>query len=62
MQRILVIDDDAMVRAIISATLSKQGFDVFEAEDSRSAIRVLKTISVALIITDIFMPEKMVWK
>ena len=58
MRKILVIDDDAQVRKVISVILSKNGFTVFESGNGCSALSILETEAVDLIITDILMPEK----
>jgi two-component system cell cycle sensor histidine kinase/response regulator CckA len=56
---ILVVDDDAQVRAIAARALADEGFDVLQAPDARSAIGLLHDPvgrQVCLVITDIVMP------
>ena len=57
MARILVVDDDAMVRGTIRASLQRAGHDVVEAGDGLEAIAVLERSEVALVVSDIIMPE-----
>jgi len=58
MARILVVDDDAIARSLLSAALANQGHEVEEARDGREGSALAKTIPFDLVITDIFMPEK----
>lgn len=56
---ILVVDDDAQVRALAARALADQGFDVLQAPDAITAIGLLQdplTPTVCLVITDINMP------
>jgi CheY-like chemotaxis protein len=57
MSRILVIDDESMVRASIEAVLSGRGHAVSLAADGREGLDRLKTGDFDLIITDLIMPE-----
>jgi CheY-like chemotaxis protein len=54
--RILVVDDEPAIRAIVRRILEPAGYEVLEAEDGGDAIRVLNREAVHLVITDIFMP------
>jgi CheY-like chemotaxis protein len=56
MSRILVIDDQAHVRAAIMLSLQTQGFEVVAAENGPSALRVFQASNVDLVIVDVFMP------
>ena len=55
-KRILVIEDDEMIRSLLSEVLSSEGYDVSLAEDGRSGIRLFKQDPHDLVITDIVMP------
>ena len=55
--RILVVDDDADIRALLVELLGRAGFDVDEAAEGRSALRRLYQSPPALVILDITMPE-----
>jgi CheY-like chemotaxis protein len=54
--RILVVDDDPLVRAVTSRVLRFKGYDVSEAVSGQSAIRFLASRCFDLIITDLMMP------
>lgn len=54
--RILVADDDAMVRDVIVKFLSGQGYDVLTANDGLEALQLLSIEDVHLVLTDLKMP------
>ena len=54
----LVVDDDAMVRESVSATLSDLGVEVHEASDGLEGLEVLEHHpEIAVVVTDIAMPR-----
>jgi DNA-binding response OmpR family regulator len=56
--KILLADDDRIVRRIVVAKLSGLGYEVVEAEDGQEALRLLGEGGVPdLLITDSFMPR-----
>jgi len=59
--RALVVDDDAVTRAIIRAGLEEIGYEVDEAVDGSEAIRLLKGDPYALMICDLLMPRLDGW-
>jgi CheY-like chemotaxis protein len=58
MAHILVIDDDAAIRAAISFTLGSAGHTVSLAADGRHALALLRARPVDLVLTDLVMPEQ----
>ncbi len=56
-QRILVVDDEPMVREVVCAYLSREGFKVFEAGTGSQAIGLINTTDPSLIILDVMLPE-----
>ena len=54
---ILVVDDEDLVRNFMSRVLLRAGYVVSSASNGREALTVLKAAAVALVITDIRMPE-----
>lgn len=58
MSKILIIDDEAPVRKMLSKLLMRNGYDVLEAENGKKGIELYKEYDPALIITDLIMPEK----
>ncbi|QDV44886.1 Cyclic di-GMP phosphodiesterase response regulator RpfG [Stieleria neptunia] len=55
--RILIVDDDPIIRQMISSTLRQGGFEVVTAEDGRGALERLKEGNTRLVISDWQMPE-----
>jgi len=58
MAKILVIDDEKIVRMAITHKLKKEGHEVIEAEDGEEGIEKYREDPADLIITDIIMPNK----
>ena len=57
MARILVIDDDPQVRAMLRQMLERAGYEVVDARDGKEAIKRYHEERVDLVITDLIMPE-----
>ena len=58
MKRILVIDDEELVRFSISEILSNEGYEVVKAENGVQGVALQKAQPFDIIITDMIMPEK----
>ena len=56
MARILFIDDDEHVRAILRDMLQRAGYEVMEAVNGKQGLRLFYEHPADLIITDILMP------
>jgi DNA-binding response OmpR family regulator len=56
---VLVVEDDAGVRAYIAAVLHHQGFRVVTAETAEQALRILERESAQLAVLDIGLPGSM---
>lgn len=54
---ILIVDDSASIRQVVSLTLKGAGFDVIEACDGRDALNKLNGQRVHLMISDVNMPN-----
>ncbi len=57
MSRIMVIDDAAAIRQVVSHVLSTEGHEVIEAVDGEDAISKLNGKGIDLFICDINMPN-----
>ena len=55
--KVLVVDDDAHIRAVISFALRKHGFATVEAGDGLKALEAAERERPDLIVLDILMPE-----
>jgi len=58
MPRILVIDDEPLVRSTVIMILTRAGFSVEEASDGQAGIAMFHKSQPDLVITDIFMPNR----
>jgi DNA-binding response OmpR family regulator len=61
-RRILVIEDDEHVRALVKELLGHAGHDVAEAADGRSGLRVLHATRPDLVLLDVSMPDLDGWQ
>ena len=55
-QRLLVVDDDALLRHMAARTLRHAGFDVAEATDGDQALAILAAETIDLVLLDLVMP------
>jgi CheY-like chemotaxis protein len=58
MAKILVIDDDELVRTTIKAALELADYEVMEAVDGQEGVNTFQGGGFDLVVTDIIMPEK----
>jgi serine/threonine protein kinase len=56
MEHILVVDDESVMREFISGSLIAAGYEVSVADSGEEALRQLRAVPTALVITDIRMP------
>ncbi|OBZ11744.1 DNA-binding response regulator [Bacillus sp. FJAT-27264] len=56
MVKILMVDDDAHIRELISLFLRNEGFDIVEAENGVDALAMIQGGGIQLVILDIMMP------
>ncbi len=54
---VLVVDDDAQARRLLAKTLTREHWQVHEAENGRQALECLAKIQPQLILLDLMMPE-----
>src|SRR5437879_11376696 len=55
--RILVIDDDALLRGAIRVVLESAGYEVIEAGDGGVGLRLYREQGAELLLVDLFIPE-----
>ncbi|HKC01147.1 MAG TPA: response regulator [Terriglobales bacterium] len=55
--RVLLVDDDDAVLAMMNATLTRKGFDVVAVSSVTDALRHIATESFDVLITDLHMPD-----
>ena len=54
--QVLVVDDESFMRDALHQVLSLEDYDIFEAENGKSALDLLETHQFDLVITDVLMP------
>ena len=54
--KILVVDDSALVRKVISTFLEGEGYDLVMTSDSAKVVDLIQEMSPDLVISDIMMP------
>ena len=58
MARILIIDDEADMRAVLEQTLSVAGHEIVLAANGQEGIDQYRATPVDVVVTDLFMPRK----
>jgi CheY-like chemotaxis protein len=58
MKKILVVDDAAMIRELLTELLEDRGYTVLAAEDGEQALGLIANEPVDLCFIDIFLPKK----
>jgi nitrogen regulation protein NR(I) len=56
-KQVLIVDDEPNLRKILSAQLSRDGYDVMTAEDGEQGLLILKEHHIDLVVTDLKMPK-----
>jgi two-component system response regulator AtoC len=56
-KQILVVDDEANLRRVLAAQLSRDGYEVHTAPDGEAGLAVLREHHIDLVITDLRMPK-----
>jgi DNA-binding response OmpR family regulator len=58
MTRILLMDDDDVLRGALRVVLEAAGYEVVEAKDGEAGLRFQREQGADLVLVDIFMPER----
>ncbi len=61
-RKVLIVDDEEVIRKILRIHLAKLGYEVTEAADGEQAIEELGKDDFDLLICDILMPKKDGWE
>lgn len=54
---VLVVDDEEMIREVVSSYLKKKGFPVCTAETGKEALRIFERQSISFVILDLMLPD-----
>jgi CheY-like chemotaxis protein len=57
MHKILLVDDNAVVRRLLQDLLTMESYDVVAVASGREAIEALTTFAVDAVVTDLYMPD-----
>jgi len=60
--RVLVVDDDDVIRQLITVNLELEGFDVVTAVDGQDALDKVKDADVSVVTLDVMMPRVDGWE
>ena len=55
-RRVLVVDDDAVLRRVVRAVLEADGFEVLEAADGEQGLKMAAEARPGVVILDVMMP------
>ena len=55
--RVLVVDDEPLIRWSLAETLSDRGYEVVEAADGRAAVRAVSASPFDVVLLDIRLPD-----
>lgn len=56
-RRVLIVDDDPEIRAILRLALAEQSLTVHEASNGREAVHAMSSMAYSVILLDVAMPE-----
>src|SRR3954471_13268153 len=60
--RVLVVDDDDVIRQLITVNLELEGFDVATATDGQDALDKVKSVQPHVVTLDVMMPRVDGWE
>ena len=54
--RVLIVDDETVLREVMAKAFRTEGYKVFEAADGKEALEVFEENDIEIIILDVMMP------
>ena len=57
MKKLLIVDDEEGVRALVRMTLDNDGYEIFEARQGREGIEVAREQRPELVLLDVMLPD-----
>ncbi|TMK44916.1 MAG: response regulator transcription factor [Actinobacteria bacterium] len=57
-RQVLVVDDEPMLRNLLSRLLRMEGYEVLEAEDGQAAIEIVRASEPDLVLLDVMLPAR----
>jgi PAS domain S-box-containing protein len=55
-RRVMIVDDEAPIRKLVARLLTRQGFDVLEADTAHAALEIADATPVSLVLCDVRLP------
>jgi len=55
---VLVVDDEPMLRHLLSRLLRMEGYEVMEAEDGQAALEIIRNVEPDLVLLDVMLPTR----
>ncbi len=55
--KILIVDDEMRIRVLLNDFLSREGYEISEAENGKQAVDMVKATKYNLVVMDVMMPE-----
>lgn len=62
LRKVLIVDDEFLIRWSLGEALSREGFEVVSVEDGKKAMEAAKGQHFDFVITDLIMPEMEGWE
>jgi two-component system, NtrC family, response regulator len=57
MDKILIVDDEAQIRKLLARMMELEGYEVFNAGDCKSALKMMEFHTPEVVICDVFLPD-----
>lgn len=57
MNTILIIDDEPIIRKLLARMMELEGYEVFQAADRASGLKLLTAKTPQLVLCDVFLPD-----
>lgn len=57
MIKILIIDDEPQIRVLLARIISLEGYEVFQAENLKTALKLISAYNPDVVLCDVFLPD-----
>ena len=57
MSKILIVEDEIKILEVVTSLMEKQGYEVYQAEDGKQALKIFYNNEISLIILDLMLPD-----
>ena len=56
-KKILIVEDEIKILEVVTSLMEKQGYEVYQAEDGKQALKIFYNNEISLIILDLMLPD-----